>query len=165
MTKTVLITTYNGQDYILDQMKSIYNQTITPDEVVIIDDHSSDDTVKIIEDFINMNNLSSWLLLENKNNKGWKANFHDGISLTHGEAVLFCDQDDIWMPRKIEIEVGLLEENPDANVICSEQKYFYDNNYCFPDDMKRVSLYKPVERGFEREIKKRFEYWNTFRKK
>jgi putative ATPase len=36
---------------------------------------------------------------------------------------------------------------------------------CFPDNMQRVSFYKPIERGFEREIKKRFEYWNSFRKK
>jgi putative ATPase len=48
--------------------------------------------------------------------------------------------------------------DPETESGCSGQN-------CFPDDMERVSLYKPVERGFEREIKKRFEYWNTFRKK
>ena len=48
--------------------------------------------------------------------------------------------------------------DPETESGCSGQN-------CFPDDMKRVSLYKPVERGFEREIKKRFEYWNSFRKK
>lgn len=47
--------------------------------------------------------------------------------------------------------------DPETQSGCSGQN-------CFPDDMKRVSLYKPVERGFEREIKKRFEYWNSFRK-
>ena len=48
--------------------------------------------------------------------------------------------------------------DPETETGCSGQN-------CFPDDMDRVSLYKPVERGFEREIKKRFEYWNSFRKK
>lgn len=48
--------------------------------------------------------------------------------------------------------------DPETESGCSGQN-------CFPDDMQRVSLYKPVERGFEREIKKRFEYWNSFRKK
>ena len=48
--------------------------------------------------------------------------------------------------------------DPETSTGCSGQN-------CFPDDMQRVSLYKPVERGFEREIKKRFEYWNSFRKK
>ncbi len=48
--------------------------------------------------------------------------------------------------------------DPETETGCSGQN-------CFPDDMERVSLYKPVERGFEREIKKRFEYWNSFRKK
>ncbi len=48
--------------------------------------------------------------------------------------------------------------DPETESGCSGQN-------CFPDDMQRVSFYKPVERGFEREIKKRFEYWNSFRKK
>lgn len=48
--------------------------------------------------------------------------------------------------------------DPETESGCSGQN-------CFPDDMKRVSFYKPIERGFEREIKKRFDYWNSFRKK
>lgn len=48
--------------------------------------------------------------------------------------------------------------DPETESGCSGQN-------CFPDDMERVSFYKPVERGFEREIKKRFDYWNSFRKK
>ena len=48
--------------------------------------------------------------------------------------------------------------DPETSNGCSGQN-------CFPDGMERISLYKPVERGFEREIKKRFEYWNSFRKK
>ena len=47
--------------------------------------------------------------------------------------------------------------DPETSNGCSGQN-------CFPDGMERISLYKPVERGFEREIKKRFEYWNSFRK-
>ena len=47
--------------------------------------------------------------------------------------------------------------DPETETGCSGQN-------CFPDEMKRVSLYTPVERGFEREIKKRFDYWNSFRK-
>ena len=48
--------------------------------------------------------------------------------------------------------------DPETETGCSGQN-------CFPDDMKRVNFYKPVERGCEREIKKRFDYWNSFRKK
>ena len=48
--------------------------------------------------------------------------------------------------------------DPETETGCSGQN-------CFPDGMERISLYKPVERGFEREIKKRFDYWNSFRKK
>lgn len=48
--------------------------------------------------------------------------------------------------------------DPETESGCSGQN-------CFPENMERVCLYKPVERGFEREIKKRFDYWNSFRKK
>lgn len=48
--------------------------------------------------------------------------------------------------------------DPETESGCSGQN-------CFPDGMERVSFYKPIERGFEREIKKRFDYWNSFRKK
>jgi putative ATPase len=48
--------------------------------------------------------------------------------------------------------------DPETETGCSGQN-------CFPDGMKRASFYRPIERGFEREIKKRFEYWNSFRKK
>lgn len=48
--------------------------------------------------------------------------------------------------------------DPETESGCSGQN-------CFPENMERVSLYKPIERGFEREIKKRFDYWNTLRKK
>ena len=47
--------------------------------------------------------------------------------------------------------------DPETETGCSGQN-------CFPDEMERLSFYKPIERGFEREIKKRFEYWNSFRK-
>lgn len=48
--------------------------------------------------------------------------------------------------------------DPETESGCSGQN-------CFPENMERVSFYKPIERGFEREIKKRFDYWNSFRKK
>nr|MBQ0091356.1 replication-associated recombination protein A [Candidatus Enterousia merdequi] len=48
--------------------------------------------------------------------------------------------------------------DPDTESGCSGQN-------CFPENMERISFYKPIERGFEREIKKRFEYWNSFRNK
>ena len=48
--------------------------------------------------------------------------------------------------------------DPETETGCSGQN-------CFPENMERVSFYKPIERGFEREIKKRFDYWNSFRKK
>lgn len=64
-------------------------------------------------------------------------------------------------PTKIMKNLGYSDGyiyDPETQSGCSGQN-------CFPEEMERVSFYKPVERGFEREIKKRFDYWNSFRKK
>lgn len=64
-------------------------------------------------------------------------------------------------PTKIMKNLGYSDGyiyDPETESGCSGQN-------CFPEEMERVSFYKPVERGFEREIKKRFDYWNSFRKK
>ena len=121
MKTSVLIATYNGADYIIEQLDSIRNQSINVDEVVIVDDCSADDTVDIVESFIMDYQLSSWRVIRNTKNKGWKNNFFEGIIYTSGDIVFFCDQDDIWMPHKIAIEIEILKTNPNINVVCSDK--------------------------------------------
>lgn len=63
---SVALATYNGEKYIEKQLDSIRNQTIKPDEVVIVDDKSSDRTVALINEFIAVNNLVNWKLFVNE---------------------------------------------------------------------------------------------------
>ena len=72
---SVVMTTYNGKKYLLEQLESLRNQTLKIDEVIIMDDWSKDETPELIRKYIIDNNLSGWKLIENQTNQGWKKNF------------------------------------------------------------------------------------------
>lgn len=103
MKISTVIATYNGEKYILEQISSILNQTINVDEVIIVDDWSSDDTVHLIQSFIEKNNLqNSWYLYVNDTNLGYKKNFKKALEYSTGDIIILSDQDDIWEANKVE---------------------------------------------------------------
>lgn len=124
MKISVLISTYNGEKFIQKQLESIVNQTRIPDEVVILDDCSSDNTNRIISSFIEQHKNCNWIYDRNEKNKGWKKNFIEGITVTSGDIVFFCDQDDVWYSDKIEAYEKLFDTNPLINVLTSKEEYW-----------------------------------------
>lgn len=122
MRISILMSTYNGEKYLRRQMQSLVDQTRQIDEVVIVDDKSTDDTVKIANDFIRENNLSgSWKVFVNAENKGWRRNFIEGIQRTTGDILFFCDQDDIWFDDKVEIVTDVLLSHDEIQVVASKE--------------------------------------------
>lgn len=85
MTISVCMCTYNGENFIKEQLESIFNQMRQPDEVIICDDDSADSTVKIISEFIREKELQSkWKLYVNETNKGYPGNFFLCNEPVHG---------------------------------------------------------------------------------
>ena len=99
---SIAMTTYNGEKYIIKQLESLLNQTRKADEVIIVDDVSSDSTVMLVERFIKEHQLKHWKLYTNSENLGYKKNFYKSISRTSGDLIFLCDQDDEWLPDKLE---------------------------------------------------------------
>ena len=134
LSTTIVLSTYNGEGYIYEQLESIRNQTIVPTEVIICDDCSSDDTFKIVEDYINRYNLHNWHLRKNIKNKGWKLNFVELISEANGDLVFPCDQDDYWYGTKIEKMTKVMETNSQINVLVSYLDELYEDGRlaCYP---------------------------------
>lgn len=106
------MTTYNGEKFVKKQLLSILMQTKKPDEVIIVDDCSTDNTVEIVNEFIRDNSLSDWKLTILPTNGGFIQSFNEAISKTSGQIIFLCDQDDIWLPNKIEVMSKLMLENP-----------------------------------------------------
>lgn len=93
--------TYNGARYLPEQLASMAAQTRPPDELVVCDDLSTDDTRRIIEVFAKQSDFSVRLYV-NEKNLGPIQNFAKAIGLCEGEIIALSDQDDVWCPSKLE---------------------------------------------------------------
>lgn len=94
---SVCIATYNGEEFIEQQLNSVLSQLNQLDEVVIVDDCSKDNTVEIINHFhdIRIN------LIRNKKNKGPIKSFEIALKSCRGDFIFLADQDDCWMKNKV----------------------------------------------------------------
>ena len=119
MSISVCIGVYNGAKYIEEQMLSILHQTMQPDQVILCDDGSSDDTAEIVKDFIEKYSLEGkWKLFLNLRNLGYPANFYHAMELAVCDIVFLADQDDIWDEKKLERMTKALEEHLEARAVC-----------------------------------------------
>lgn len=119
MMISVAMATYNGAQYITEQLDSICNQSCKVNEIIVVDDCSSDNTVEIIEKYIQSHPEYKIKFFKNESNLGYKKNFYKALSLCEGDIILLCDQDDIWMDNKVEVLCNVLKEHPNANVVSS----------------------------------------------
>jgi len=99
---SVAMTTYNGRAFLREQLDSILAQSRQVDELVVCDDGSADDTVGILEEFAAAAPFPVRVAV-NERNLGSTKNFEKAMSLCIGDIIALCDQDDVWLPRKIEI--------------------------------------------------------------
>ncbi|MHA5109758.1 hypothetical protein AO499_08725 [Oenococcus oeni] len=123
MKTVVLLATFNGEEFIVDQLKSIKDQEVQSDAVIIRDDASSDATASLIRDFIRQNKLN-WVFSVNKKNVGWRANFMDLLHESDADIVFFSDQDDIWHSDKIKVVKESFMKISNIGVLVSDYRFF-----------------------------------------
>jgi glycosyltransferase involved in cell wall biosynthesis len=99
---SVAMATYNGERHIREQLESIACQTLLPCELVITDDGSTDTTLQIVEEFARTAPFSV-RLIRNESRLGYSDNFIKAASLCRGDLIALCDQDDIWLKRKLRV--------------------------------------------------------------
>lgn len=125
---SLVMSTYNGSKYLIEQLESIRLQTRVIDEVIISDDCSTDDTFQILKDYVEKYNLLNWNVIKNEENKGWRRNFQELIKMTNGDIVFPCDQDDIWELDKVSNMTRIMEQNPNIKLLASNYTPFYEKN-------------------------------------
>lgn len=119
MKVSIAMATYNGAQYIQDQLQSFVDQTRQPDELIITDDCSIDQTEAIVREFAK----SAPFTVEfhrNEKNLGYCGNFNAALMKTTGDLVFLSDQDDVWYSEKIEHMIGVAERNPHALVVMND---------------------------------------------
>jgi len=96
---SIVLCCYNGQQFIKQQIESLLSQTYPNIEIIISDDASTDGTVKILEEFLSEQRIK---LFFQPANLGSSKNFEFAVGKAHGDFIAFSDQDDIWLPTKVE---------------------------------------------------------------
>lgn len=124
-TISIALCTYHGARYVLEQLESIAAQTLLPDEIVVCDDCSTDETAEIINTFGRRAPFPVHLYL-NEHNLGSTKNFERAISLCAGEIILLSDQDDVWDPRKLERIRGVFSDRPHIGSVLTDAKVVDD---------------------------------------
>jgi len=111
--------TYNGAQYLQEQLQSFVDQTRQPDELIITDDCSTDRTESIVREFAK---TAPFIVdfYRNEKNLGYCGNFNAALMKTTGDLVFLSDQDDVWFPEKIEKIMDVAELAPYALVVMND---------------------------------------------
>ena len=134
MKLSVALAAYNGAPYITEQLLSILNQERPADEVILVDDGSTDGTDRIINTFLERYQPKNWYFFRNEKNLGYVRNFRRALSRTTGDLILLCDQDDIWYSHKTKLIEELFLSHPEIRVLDTSFQLMNEggNNYEVP---------------------------------
>lgn len=119
----VLISSYNGEKYLKEQLDSILRQTYQNIEIVIRDDGSKDETAEIIKSYQKEHDN---IILQEGENLGFLKSFFKLLEFENADYFAFCDQDDVWLENKIELAVQALNQADDTkpNMVFGNSDYY-----------------------------------------
>ncbi|MBR3289830.1 MAG: glycosyltransferase family 2 protein [Clostridia bacterium] len=130
MRRSVAMATYNGGAYIREQLDSVRAQLDPDDEIIVSDDGSTDDTRAIVE-ALSANDPR--IRLTDGPQQGLIRNFEHALSLCRGEIIFLSDQDDVWLPGKVETCTAALSSPDvwlvlhDAHIVDAEQNRLHES--------------------------------------
>jgi len=102
---SVIIPVYNGEQYLREAVESVRAQTYTQWELICVDDGSADGSNRILSEYADGESV---ILIEHRENRGIPAARNTGIEASSGEYIAFLDQDDVWLPEKLEKQMIFL---------------------------------------------------------
>jgi len=123
---SIALCTYNGAQFLQEQLESIAFQTRIPDEMIICDDLSKDDTLEILKNFVSKVSFPVRVFL-NEENLGSTKNFEKAITMCTGDIIFLSDQDDVWYPDKLEKIEKLFSISPFTAAIFTDAEVVDEN--------------------------------------
>lgn len=105
MKVNILMSTYNGQQFLAEQIRSIQDQSYTDWTLFIRDDGSSDNTKEILKDFEHQDSRIHLIDNDKSDNLGVIKSFHKLVNHDRADYYFFSDQDDVWLPNKLELSL------------------------------------------------------------
>lgn len=125
-TVSVIIPTYNCQQYIEKALESVINQTYSNWEIIIIDDGSTDQTKDIIKPYLNEKIKYIY-----QTNQGVSTARNHGLKIAQGKLISFLDADDFFLPNKLADQVPLFDNNPNLGIVNSGWYYVDEEGEIF----------------------------------
>jgi glycosyltransferase involved in cell wall biosynthesis len=120
---SVIIPTKNRANYVSSAVRSVLDQTFGDFELIVIDAASVDNTEEVVGNFHD----KRVRYVRQETDRGVSASRNRGINLTDGEFIAFLDDDDVWMPTKLEKQVELIGKNPSVCAVSTGTCVFNDN--------------------------------------
>ena len=114
---SVIIPVYNGEQYLAEAIQSVLAQTHPPQEIIVVDDGSTDFSWQIAAAF-------SEVRLVRKAHSGLAATLNEGVRQAVGELLAFLDHDDRWLPDKLRLQVAVLEQDPTVAMVFGHSQRF-----------------------------------------
>lgn len=134
---SVVLCSYNGEGFIEDQIRSIVSQSYPLKEIIVVDDCSTDNTLKIVKQLAKQYSVIA--VHQNQFNLGFNKNFEKALQLATGEIIAVSDQDDVWHPHKIEM---LLKSWNDTTLLIYCDSTIFEQN--IPERPKPNRLIRKV---------------------
>lgn len=137
--------TYNGSAFVREQIESILPQLEQRDELIVIDDASRDDTTAVVASITD----PRIVLIRSSSNRGYVRTFEAAIDAARGDVVFLSDQDDVWVPGRVDVMLAALTT---ADLVVS-------NFSSFGGELTRVQARRLYERDSDRRLRNIFWVW------
>jgi glycosyltransferase involved in cell wall biosynthesis len=144
---SVVIPTYNRSELVREAVASVLAQTEAAHEVIVVDDGSTDDTASVLECF------GSAIRIILQPHRGVSAARNTGIRAAAGEWLAFLDSDDLWLPRKLRVQLDFLSNHRESRICQTEETWVRNGRklnpkqyhkkpqgYCFPQLLERCLI-------------------------
>jgi glycosyltransferase involved in cell wall biosynthesis len=115
---SVIIPAFNADRYLAEAIDSALYQEILPQEIIVIDDGSTDQTAAVCRQYASVS-------YHYQPNQGIGAARNQGIALARGTLLAFLDADDVWMPQKLGLQLAAIERNPDLDLVFGHVAEFF----------------------------------------
>ena len=171
---SIILPVYNSENYILECLESIKNQTMQNFEVILIDDKSTDKSLKITKCYLKNNLYGKFKIIRNKSNIGITRSLNKAFKISNGKYIARIDADDINKPDRFEIQFKYLEKNHDISIVGSNVEYIdKDSRFIHYSDLplshmdikSSLFLYNPIIHStifFRKKIFSKYPYNEKF---
>lgn len=133
---SVVLAVRNGERYVAEALESVFRSELKPLEILVIDGNSTDGTAAIAASFPRTRIVP-------QQSTGIPNAYNQAIGLAKGELIAFISHDDVWMPGKLDIQVGYMTANPTVLLTVGMVEHFLEDGATPPEGFRRELLDRP----------------------